>query len=66
MKKFNVGDRVKVSQLDADGNQLYGTVTDPNFLGIAVLVECDSAVDKRYCYTEDKEVMYLRYMLEKI
>lgn len=64
--KLQAGDRVKVKMEDANGNPLLGTVVDANFLGIAVLVSCDTPVSKQYCYTDNKEVMFLRDNLEKL
>lgn len=63
---LKAGDRVKAGMSDRDGNNLYGTVIDPNFLGIAALVKCDTLVSKEYCYTDDKDVMFLRDQLTVI
>jgi hypothetical protein len=54
--KYEVGQRVKVKMKD---NPLYGTVIDPNFLGIACLVETDTLVD-----IDSQEVMFLKDTLE--
>lgn len=64
--KFQVGDRVKVKMEDANGKPLFGTVVDGNFLGIVLLVSCDTPVSKQYCFTDDKEVMFLRDHVEKV
>ncbi len=61
---MNSGDRVKIKMSDRYGNPLYGTIINPDFLGIAVLVSCDTQVDKRYCYTDDLEVMFMRDNIE--
>lgn len=63
---MKIGDRVKVKMEDANGNPLYGTIIDNNFLGIAVLVKVDTPVSKQYCYTDSDEVMFLKDNLETI
>lgn len=66
MNKIAVGDRVRIKMDDANGNPLYGTVVDNNFMGFAVLVSCDTPVSKQYCYTDDKEVMFSKDNVEKV
>lgn len=65
---MNIGDRVKVNMSDANGKDLYGTIIDANFLGIACLVSCDTKVDQRYCYTDsiDQGAMFLKTELKVI
>jgi len=64
--KLSIGDRVYCGMDDRYGHTLNGTVIDNNYLGFAVLVKCDTQVDKQYCYTDDLEVMFTRSMLEII
>lgn len=62
--KLQKGVRVKVDVADANGDELYGEVLDPNYVGFAVLVRCDTPVDKRYCSTDSRDVMFLKSMLK--
>lgn len=58
------GDRVELDRIDAEGNPLYGTVLDANFLGIGLLIECETAVSKQM--PDEREIMFMKSAIKRI
>lgn len=61
---MKINDRVKIDLLDVNGQELYGTILDPNWIG--VLVECDTEVDERYYWLTLSEAVFPRELVKVI